>query len=64
MICAGNDLDMGCPEFDPPLNYFCKSLRNCKRRNKGNLILKSNSNKLMLSRGGGKQSLVLTKIST
>ena len=31
-----------------------KSLKNCKRRNKGNFTLKSNSNKIKLF-GGGKQ---------
>ena len=30
-----------------------KSLRNCKRGNKGKFTLKSNSNKIMLSGGGG-----------
>ena len=29
-----------------------KSLRNCKRRNKGKFTLKSNSNKIMLCDGG------------
>ena len=28
-----------------------KSLRNCKRRNKGNFMSKSNANKIMLCRG-------------
>jgi hypothetical protein len=41
-----------------------KSLRNCKRRNKGNFTLKYNSNKIMLYWGGGKHFLVLNKIST
>ena len=40
-----------------------KSLRNCKRRNKGNFMLKSNSNKIMLCGGGGQHYLVLNKIS-
>ena len=30
-----------------------KSLTHCKRRNKGNFTLKSNSNKIMLCEGGG-----------
>ena len=38
-----------------------KSLRNCKRRNKGNFT--SNSNKIMLCGGGGQHYLVLNKIS-
>ena len=33
--------------------YYFKSLRNCKRRNKGNFTLKSNSNQIMLCGGGG-----------
>ena len=41
-----------------------KSLRNSKRRNKGNFMSKSNSNKMKLCRGGGRQHyLVLKKIS-
>ena len=38
------------------------TLRNCKRRNKGQL--KSNSNKIMLCGGGGQHILGLNKIST
>ena len=41
-----------------------KSLRNCKRRNKGYFTLKSNSNNIMLCVGGGQHYLVLNKIST
>ena len=41
-----------------------KSLRNCKRRNKGNFMLKSNSKKIKLCGGGGKHCLVLNKILT
>ena len=41
-----------------------KSLRNSKRRNKGNLTSKSNSNKIKLCGGGGQHYLVLDKIST
>ena len=33
------------------LIVFFKSLRNCKRRNKGIFTLKSNSNKIMLNGG-------------
>ena len=39
-----------------------KSLRNSKRRNKGNFTSKSNSNKIKMC--GGQQYLVLNKIST
>ena len=39
-----------------------KSIRNSKRRNKGNFTSKSNSNKIKL--GGGQHYLVLNKIST
>ena len=38
--------------------------RNCKRHNKENFMLKSNSNKLMLCRGGGQHYLVFNKILT
>ena len=41
-----------------------KSLRNCKRPNKGNITSKSNSNKIMLDGGGGKYYLALNKIIT
>ena len=41
-----------------------KSIRNCKRRNKGNFTLKFNLNKIILCRGGGKHYLGLNKIST
>ena len=42
-----------------------KSLRNSKRRNKGNLTSKSNSNKIKLCGSGGMATLiVLNKIST
>ena len=41
-----------------------KSLRKCKRHNKGNFALKSNSNKRMLCGGEGQCFLVLNKIST
>ena len=41
-----------------------KSLRNSKRRNKGNFTSKSNSNKIKLCGGGGQHYLVLDKIST
>ena len=40
------------------------SLRNSKRRNKGNFMSKSNSNKIKLCGGGGQHYLVLNKIST
>ena len=40
-----------------------KSLRNFKRRNKGNFMLKSNSNKIIWICGGGEQHyLVFIKI--
>ena len=39
-----------------------KSVRNCKRCNKGNLMLKSNSNKIRLCGGGGQHFLVLKNI--
>ena len=41
-----------------------ESLRNCKRRNKGNFTLKSYSNKILLCGGRGQHYLVLDKIST
>ena len=41
-----------------------KSLRNGKRCNKGNFMLKSNSNKIMLCGGGGQYYIVFNKIST
>ena len=41
-----------------------KSLTKCKRRNKRNLSLKSNSNKIKLCGVGGQHYLVLNKIST
>ena len=41
-----------------------KSLRNSKRRNKGNFTSKSKSNKIKLCGGGGQHYLVLIKIST
>jgi hypothetical protein len=40
-----------------------KSLRNCKRRNNRNFMLKSNSNKIMLWGSWGQHYLVLNKIS-
>ena len=40
-----------------------KSLRNSKRRNKGNFTSKSNSNKIKLCGGGGQHYLVLNKFS-
>ena len=39
-----------------------QSLRNCKRRKKGNFMLKYNSNKIMLCGGGGQHYFVLNKI--
>ena len=45
-------------------NITFDTLRNCKRRNKGNFMLKSNSNKIMLCGGGGQHILGLNKIST
>ena len=39
-----------------------KSLRNSKRRNKGNVTLKSNSNKIKLCGGGGQHYLVFNVI--
>ena len=47
---------------DPP--GYSKSLRNSKRRNKGNFTSKSISNKIKLCVFGGQQYLVLNKIST
>ena len=44
-------------------NSTFKSLRNCERRNKGNITMKSNSNKIMLCWAGGQHYLVLDKIS-
>ena len=41
-----------------------KSLRNCKSRKKGNCMLKSNSNKIMLCGGGVQHNLVFNKILT
>ena len=41
-----------------------KSIRKCKRRNKGNFTSKSNSNKIKLCRGGGQHFIVLNMIST
>ena len=41
-----------------------KSLKSCKRRNKGNFMLKSNSNKILLCGGGEQHYLVLSKLST
>ena len=41
-----------------------RSLRNWKRRNKGNFTLKSISNKIMLCGSRGLHYLVLNKIST
>ena len=41
-----------------------KALKNSKRRNKGNFMSKSNSNKIKLCGGGGQHYLVLNKIST
>ena len=38
--------------------------RKCKRHNKRNFTLKSNSNKIMFCGGGGKHHFVLNKIST
>ena len=39
--------------LDRQIIIFFKLLRNCKRRNKGNFMLKSNLNKKMLCGGGG-----------
>ena len=41
-----------------------KSIRNSKRRNKGNFTSKSNWNKIKLGGGGRHHYLVLNKIST
>ena len=41
-----------------------KQLKNCKRRNIGNYMLKSNSTKIMLCGGVGQHYLVFKKIST
>ena len=41
-----------------------KLLRKYKRRNKGNFMLKSLSNKIMLCGDGGQYYLILSKIST
>ena len=43
-------------------NSTFKSIRNCKRHNKGNFTSKSNSNKIMLYGGGGHDYLFLNKI--
>ena len=40
-----------------------ESLKNCKRRKKGNFTSKSNSNKIKLCGGGGQHYLVLNRIS-
>ena len=40
-----------------------KSLKSYKRRNKGSLTSKSNSDKIMLCGGGGQYYLILNKIS-
>ena len=40
-----------------------ESLRNCKRCNKGNFMLKSNSNMKMLCGGRGQHYLVLTNFN-
>ena len=40
-----------------------KSVRSCKRRNKGNFTLKYNLYNIMLCGGGGQLYLVLNKIS-
>ena len=40
-----------------------ESLRNCKRCNKGNFMLKSNSNMKMLCWGRGQHYLVLTNFN-
>ena len=40
-----------------------KSLKNCKRRNKGTFKLKSNSNNIMLCDGWGQHYLVSNNIS-
>ena len=47
-----------------PKIVLLKSLRNSKRRNKGNVTSKSNSNKKKLCGGGGQHYLVIKKIST
>ena len=41
-----------------PQIVLFKSLRNYKIRNKGYFTLRSNSNKIMLCRGGGQQYLI------
>ena len=41
-----------------------KSLRNSKRHNKGNFMLKSNLNNIKLCGGGGQHYLVLNKSPT
>ena len=52
------------PQINPGKRIVLfKSLRNCKKRNRGNITLKSNPNKMMLCWGGGKYHLVLIKIS-
>ena len=59
------------PLFTTQISWFIdynkvlfKSLRNSKRRKKGNFTSKSNSKKIKLSGGGGQHYLVLNKNST
>ena len=54
-----NYVDIECS-----LIVLFKSVRNSKRRNKGNFTSKSNSNKIKLCGDGGQHYLVLNKIST
>ena len=46
------------------LKVLLKSIRNSKRRNKGNFTSKSNSHKIRLCGGAGQHYLVLNTIST
>ena len=76
-ILQNSDCSHYCPEFLPlyiGLNvkrnkkklFFVlfRSLKNCKRRNKGNFTLNLNLNKIMLCGVGRQYYLVLNKIST
>ena len=64
LICptASNYFDFDNLHLFLKIELF-KSLRNSKKRKKGNFTLKSNSNKIMLCGGGGQLYLVLNKIS-
>ena len=61
--CCQNEKMLACQKNILKIVLF-KSLKNSKRRNEGNFMSKSNSNKIKLCGGGGQQYLVLNKIST